>query len=154
MRTAIVCVTAILALGLLQSDLPGRTQEKGKTASPHEEVVKEMLATLEGVVKVLGTILDEPSANAARPELKKAALKLQELRKRAADLKQPTREEKRRLEKAYQGKLDEVLRQLRSETVRVRGVPGGAEAVQEIAVAASKDGKGKDKKEKQKQDKK
>ncbi|MCI0456522.1 MAG: hypothetical protein L0Z62_06020 [Gemmataceae bacterium] len=149
MRTAIVCVSAVLALGLLRPDLAAQPQKEGKTSSPHEEVVKDMLGTIEGILKVLATIQDEPSANAARPELKKAALRLQELRKRAADLKQPTKEEKQRLEKAYQGKMDEALKKLRGETIRVRGIPGGAEAVQEIAVAVSKDGKDKGKKEKQ-----
>ncbi len=141
MRTASVCITAVLALGLLRPELPARPQQAGKTSSPHEEVVKDMLGTFEGILKVLGTVQDEPSANAARPELKKAALRLQDLRKRAAELKQPTKEEKQRLEKAYQGKMDDALKKLRSETIRVRAIPGGAEAVQEIAVAVKKDAK-------------
>jgi hypothetical protein len=146
MRAATVCVTAALTLGLAGLHLSARPQDKGKAASPHEEVVKGMLDTLETVIKVIGTIQDEASANAARPELKKGAARLLELRKRAETMRQPTKEEKERLEKEYQGKFEDALKRLRTETIRARTVPGGAEAVQEIAVATPKDkGKGKEK---------
>lgn len=134
MRSATGCGTALVVFALLLPAVPGG----GKAASTQEEVVKEMLATLEQVLKVLGTIQDQPSAAAARPELKKSADRLADLRKQAREIRQPTREEKDRIEKQYQGKFDAVLQKLRTESIRVKGIPGGAEAIKELAVAPEK----------------
>lgn len=119
----------------------------GRAGTDHAAVAKEMLATLGDVVKTLRGISNEATANAARPDLKKAGLKLDELRRKARALKQPTKEEKEKLERDFQPKFDEVLRDLRLETVRVKGLPGGAEAVKEIALPPEKKADGdKDKK--------
>ncbi len=140
MRTGIACGTVLLSLALLRA---------GGGPPSHEAVVKDMLATLEQSHKVLQGIVDEASAEAARPGLKKAALRLRDLRKKAREMKQPTRAEKDRLEKLYRDKMDDALKKLRTESLRVKAIPGGAEAVRELAVEAeSKDkkDKGKDKK--------
>jgi hypothetical protein len=121
--------------------------DAARAGADHAAVAKDMLATLGDVVKTLRGISDEATANAARPDLKKAGLKLDELRRKARALKQPTQEEKEKLERDFQPKFDEVLRDLRLESVRVKGLPGGAEAVKEIALPPEKKADGdKDKK--------
>jgi hypothetical protein len=135
MRTGIACGTVLLTLALLGAG--------GGGPLSHEAVLKDMLATLERANKALKGIVDEASAEAARPELKKAALRLRDLRKKAREMKQPDKAEKARLEKLYRDKMDDTLKQLRSESIRVKGIPGGAEAVKELAVEAEKKGKGK-----------
>jgi hypothetical protein len=97
-----------------------------------------MLETLGQINTALGGIKDEPSADAARPELKKAAQRMLELRKRARELKPPTKAEKDLLEKRYKDKFDDSLKKLRIESVRVRTIPGGPAAVKEIAVVDEK----------------
>jgi hypothetical protein len=134
MRTGIACGTVLLTLALLRA---------GGGPSPQEAVLKDMLATLEQANKVLKGVVDEASAGAARPELKKAALRLRDLRKKAREMKQPGKAEKARLEKLYRDKLDDTLKKLRAESIRVKGIPGGAEAVKELAVDADKKDKGK-----------
>jgi hypothetical protein len=142
MKTAIICGTALLALALLQAG-------EGTTPS-YESVVKDMLGALEQATKILAGVQDEPSAVAARPELRKVGQRLSALRKQARAMKQPDKKEKERLEQEYRDKFDDVLKRLRLETVRVKALPGGPEVLKEIAVEAEKKAadKGKGKKAK------
>src|SRR5947208_3204047 len=102
MKTRIVMgALTLAAAGLLVAGQP--------QPSPHEAVLKDMLATLGDINKALKGITDEETATAARPPLRDAAKKLQALRKRADALKQPEKDEKDRLETAYRVKLEEAL---------------------------------------------
>src|SRR5262249_20542784 len=140
MKTGIVSATAVLALGILLTAAPPRrggvaaSQDGDAPASRYEAVVKEVLTTLDQAIAALGTIKDEPSADAARPGLKKAGERLKELSKRAREMKQPDRDEKDLLEKKYKGKFEAALKKLRDEQVRVRAIPGGPEAIKDLAV--------------------
>ena len=126
MRPAIGVGIALLALGGMV------VLGQGGAASPYEGVIKEMIAALDNLTGVLGTIKDEPSAKAARPDLKKVADQLNGIKKKAEGLKQPEKAEKDRLDKEYKAKLDASVRKLVAEVARVKGVPGGPEAVKEI----------------------
>jgi hypothetical protein len=140
MKTGIVCVTVLTGLAVLSVGQGGEPS--------YEAVVKEMLATLGQATKVLEGIIDEPSAVAARPELKKVGQRLAVLRKQAAALKQPEKKEKDRLEREYRNRFEDALKKWRLESIRVKAIPGGPEALKEIAVEPQK------KKEKAKKDKK
>jgi hypothetical protein len=143
MRTGIVCVTVLTGLAVLYAGQGGE--------SSHEAVIKEMLTTLGQATKILEGVTDEPSAVAARPDLKKVGQHLGALRKQAAALKQPEKNEKDRLEREYRNKFEDALKKLRIESVRVKAIPGGIEALKEIAVEPQKKkdkGKGKGKKDK------
>ena len=107
--------------------------EGGEAGSPHEAVVKEMLRTLEQVTGVLGKISDEASAEAARPELRAADKRMLQLRKKAKELKQPSKEEKDRLAREYRARFEDALKKLRAEVIRVKGIPGGDAAVKELS---------------------
>jgi hypothetical protein len=134
MRTGIVCLTGALGLAVLAHAGEGAVSE-------HEALVKDFYVTLGRVNKLLEGISDMKSAADAGPGLKKEALHLRGLRKKALQLKQPAKKEKDRLEKLYREKFDEVLSKLRIETRRVKGIPGGAEALKEIAVEVEKKAK-------------
>jgi hypothetical protein len=128
MGLAILASTALLAL----------TQAQQPEPTPYEKILKDMLGTVDDITKTLTTIKDEESADAARPDLRKAADKLKALRKQADGLKQPEKDEKDRLELLYRTRFDVALKKLRSESNRVKAVPGGDEAVKEIAVVRKK----------------
>jgi hypothetical protein len=100
--------------------------------SPYESVVKDMISALDVLSETLGTIKDEPSAKTARPEVKKAADRLDEVRKKAQGLQQPDKAEKDRITREYKVKLETSLKKVLAEVARVKGVPGGEEAVKEI----------------------
>jgi hypothetical protein len=104
----------------------------------YENVVKDMLGTLEQITKVLSTVQDQGSADAARPELKKAAEKMLDLRKQADELKQPSKEEKDRLAKEYAPKFEAAVKKLQQQSIRVEAIPGGEAAVGELAVLKDK----------------
>jgi hypothetical protein len=142
MKTGIVCVTVLSGLAVLSAGQAGEAS--------HEAILKDMLATLGRAAKILEGVTDEPSALAARPDLKKVGQHLAELRKQARALKQPDKKEKDRLEQEYRNKFEDALKKLRIESIRVKTIPGGPETVKEIAVEPEKKAKGdkKDKKDK------
>jgi len=98
----------------------------------HEDVVKQMLAGLDKITMTLTTITNEESAEAAKPELRKAAKEWVELRAKVEKLPPPPREEKERLEKEYKEKLVTARKKLVAEQIRVQNIPGGPEALKEI----------------------
>jgi hypothetical protein len=102
------------------------------------DVVKEMLSTMEKITASLTAIRDEETAKSARPELLKAAAGWQEIVQKAAKMRPPTREEKERLEKEYKEKMQVAQKKLFAEIARVKGVPGGREALKEISAALGK----------------
>lgn len=110
----------------------------GAPAPSFADVVKEMLATMEKLSTNLAGIMDEETAKSARPELVKAASGWQQLRQKAAKMRPPTREEKDRLEKEYKEKMQVAQKKLFAEIARVKGVPGGREALKEISAALGK----------------
>lgn len=109
--------------------------------SPHEQTLQQMIGSLDKIVGKLKTITDEPSADASKDDLRAAAKSFVEARTKAAKLPQPEKDEKRRLEKVYKPKLDEVLKKMNGEMRRVEAIPGGKEALKEIAPVLKKDGK-------------
>lgn len=104
----------------------------------YEDVVKGMLGTLDDINKVLVGIKDEGTANSARADLKKHGERMLDLRKKAKDLPLPSKDEKDALELKYKGKFEESLKKMRTESVRVKAIPGGDEALKAIAALDEK----------------
>lgn len=127
MRRTVALGVILLAVG----GLLGLAQEGG---SPHETVVKEMIAATEQIASALGAIKDAGTAAEARPGLRKAAEQFVEVRKKAEALRQPDERERDRLTREYRKKLDNSLTKLREEITRVRGIVGGPDALQELSV--------------------
>jgi len=135
MKTRTVIGWTILAAAALLA------QADARQPTTHEGVLKGMLVQLANITKALNGVTDEDSATAAAAkdsDLSKAALELKKLRDLAETLKQPDKEEKDRLELAYRSKMDDSLKKLRTEVIRVKAIPGGDLAVQVLAVAPKK----------------
>jgi len=113
----------------------------GGAASPFEDVLKSILATMDQIATVLSGIRDEDTAKAAHPELRKAAQQWQDIRKKADNLPPPSKEEKDRLEKQYKSKLESAQKKLFGEIARVQGIPGGRDALKEISAVLAKKAK-------------
>ena len=109
--------------------------------SPHEKIMQEMLGALHAIGTSLKTITDEDTAAAAKPALKKANDAFVDARTRAAKLPAPEKDEKVRLEKAYKPKFEESMKKMNVERTRVEFVPGGKDALKEIAGVLDKDRK-------------
>jgi hypothetical protein len=107
----------------------------------HEKIMQEMIGAMDAIGTSLKTVTDEESAAAAKPALRKANDTFVDARSRAAKLPAPEPEEKRRLEKAYKPKFDEAIKKLNMEITRVKLVPGGKDALKEIAGVLKKDEK-------------
>jgi hypothetical protein len=106
---------------------------------PYEMIVKDMLATVEEINDILAGITEkEGSAEAATPKLKTAADKMLQLRKQADQAKQPDKTEKDRLAREYAPKFELAVKKLRDQTIRVKGIPGGDEALEKLAVLNDK----------------
>ncbi len=122
---------------LALSGLAAASAADGTQAS-FADVVKEMLGAMEKMTASLAGIMDEETAKSARPELVKAAAGWQDIRQKAAKMKPPSRAEKERLEKEYKEKMQVAQKKLFAEIARVKGVPGGREALKEISTALGK----------------
>jgi len=131
--------------------LPGQVGDKAQ----FEDVIKQIIETMDSLTGTLTNIKDADSAKDAQPELRKAAGKWQTIRKKAENMAPPSKEEKDRLAKEYRPKLEQSQKKLFVEVGRVSTVPGGKEALSEItAVLEKKKEKEQDKekdKEKEKQ---
>jgi hypothetical protein len=103
----------------------------------YEGIVKDMLVTVDQITKTLLTIKDRDTAEAVRPELKKTAQRMLELRKKA-DEKQPNKEEKDRLQKEYAPKFEKAVKQLRDVTAKIKSIPGGEDALEELQILKDK----------------
>ena len=109
--------------------------------SPYEKTLQQMIASADSIGKTLKTIMDEDTAMASKPDLRKANTTWVEARDKAAKLEPPERDEKIRLEKLYKPKLEEALKTMFSEIRRVEVIPGGKDALKGIAGVLKKDGK-------------
>ncbi len=109
--------------------------------SPYEKAIQKMIGSLDEIAASLKTIIDEDSAGAAKPDLRKSAGVWVETRAKAAKLQPPEKEEKLRLEKLYKPKLEEAMRKMFIEVRRVENIPGGKEALKEISGVLKKDDK-------------
>ncbi|GEM_PF-4769326 len=120
-------ITAVVALFLTVAAL---SAGGGPT---HEEVAKQLLTVMDKISVSLASITSQESADAAKPELRKAAKEFLAVRAQAEKLPPPSREEKNRLEKEFKGKIEAATKKLAGERVRVRNIsPGGPEALEEI----------------------
>ncbi len=109
--------------------------------SPHEKVIQQMIGSAESIGVTLKTIIDEDTATASKPDLRKAAATFTEARAKAEKLQPPEKDEKARLEKLYKPKLKEALEKMFTEVRRVENIPGGKEALKEISGVLRKDSK-------------
>lgn len=101
--------------------------------SRHEQAVKQTRELLEQIYKTLSSINDRDAAEAARPELRKAALAWDELRKKVKELPPPERAEKDQIARKYKEELRKAAAQLQGQVRRVQSIPGTAAALMEIS---------------------
>jgi hypothetical protein len=113
--------------------------------SPYEQTLKQAIDNFDKIGVTLKTIMDEETAAAAKPDLKKAATAFLEARAKAAKLQPPEKDEKARLEKEFKAKLEESMRKVFTEVRRVEAIPGGRDALKEISAVLKKESKEKDK---------
>ncbi len=120
-------LSAIALLTLIVGVLPAQE-------SRYEEIVKQTVGLIDQIHGVLKTIEDGASADAARVELRKAAEKWVEVRRKEKELPPPERTEKDRLAKlAKDLKIREKVARLLGQVRRVEGIPGGRQALDEIS---------------------
>jgi hypothetical protein len=128
----VVGISILLLSGLVAAGAAGDSQ------ATFADVVKEMLAAMDKLTTSLSGITDEETAKSARPELLKAAAGWQDLVQKAAKMKPPSQEEKKRLEKDFVEKMRVAQKKLFAEIARVKGVPGGRDALKEVSAALGK----------------
>ena len=107
----------------------------------HEQLAEKMLASLDKITMVLKGIEGDDAAKDAKPELRKAADSWIEARAQAGKLPPPEKDEKERLVKIYRPKIDATLKKMFIEIQRVSVIPGGKDALKEIAGVLKKDEK-------------
>jgi len=122
------CVGVVAVGTVLLTLLPASAGEE----SPHEEALKAMLKSLDKMTTALAGVKDGETAEAARPDLKKAVDGWTMARARADKLPPPEPAEKERLAKQYKGKMDAALKKLLTEVGRVNAVPAAKGLLKEL----------------------
>ena len=113
----------------------------GAQDSPYEQALQQVVESFDKIGVTLKTIVDEESAAAAKPDLRKSAASFLEARAKAAKMPPPEKVEKVRLEKLYKPKLEAAMKKMFTEARRVEAIPGGKDALKEISAVLKKDGK-------------
>jgi hypothetical protein len=98
----------------------------------HEKALKQQLRALDQLSAALEKVRDAESAEAARPELRKAVAAWSEAKTKLAELPPPDKAEKDRLAKEYKKKMDAATLKFFTEVGRVRGFPAGKQVLEEI----------------------
>jgi len=98
----------------------------------HEAVIKELLANVDKIAGVLATVKDEETAKSAIPDLRKRAKEWDVIRKKAEALPPPSAEERDKLAKKFLPDVEATRKKLFAEVGRVKQLPGGRAALQEI----------------------
>ena len=124
--------TATAFGGLFLTAALGLTARGGDTAA-FEDVLKDMISTMDKLTATLTAVKDEATAKAAHPELQKNTAHFAAIRKKAENLRPPNKEEKEKLDKEYRPKLVESHKKLLGEMARVSRVPGGKETLKELS---------------------
>ncbi len=109
--------------------------------SPYEKALTQIVESFEKIGTTLKNISDEEAANNAKPDLRKAADTFLKVRAEAAKLQPPEKDEKLRLEKQFKPRLQDAMKKMFIEIQRVAVIPGGKEALKEIADVLKKDEK-------------
>jgi hypothetical protein len=99
----------------------------------HEAVIKELLASVDKIAEVLGTVKDEESAKSAVPVLRKRAKEWDVIRKKAEAQPPPSAEERDKLTKKLLPDVEATRKKLFAQVGRVKQLPGGRIALQEIS---------------------
>ena len=106
--------------------------------SPYEQLLKQVLQSVDKVTATLETVKDEESAAAAKPDLRKSAALFIEAKAKGEKMQPPEKDEKVRLEKIYKPKLKESMEKMNTQVTRVQFIPGGKDALKEISVLLPK----------------
>jgi len=107
-------------------------------APTHDDIIKQMLTTLDKIATTLASITNQESADAAKPELQKSAKEWLAVRAQAEKLPPPSREQKERLDKEFKEKLEGAQKKLAGEVIRLKNIPGGPDALKEIRSVLAK----------------
>jgi hypothetical protein len=97
-----------------------------------DKATAELIKIFKSTADTLATVKDESSANAAAPKLKKVGEELRALQKKMQDLGQPTKDQKEKLKEKYKKEMEAAQSNLYKEVRRVRSVPGGKKALEEL----------------------
>jgi len=100
--------------------------------SPYEKTLIQMIGAVDSIGVTLKTIVDEDTAAASKPALRKANDTCRGTHQGRQTASAGARRESR-LEKMYKPKLEESLKRMFSEIRRVENIPGGKDALKEIA---------------------
>ena len=89
----------------------------------HEDVMDDMLATMDEISDVLAKVTDEASAKAAKPKLETLTARMQAIQKEANAMGKPDAATEEALQKKYEARLQQVMGRFMKEMMRVSQDP-------------------------------
>jgi flagellar biosynthesis/type III secretory pathway protein FliH len=91
----------------------------GGCKTDHEAVMKKSVGKMEEMVGVLKSVQDEASSRAAAPKIKAIAKDMQDLKKEADALGEPSQAEQQRLKTAYNDRIQRASAEGAKEGLRI-----------------------------------
>jgi hypothetical protein len=113
--------TSVATLGILAGE-----------ETVYDKSLKQTLGALDKMTMTLAMVKDEETAQATKPEWKKAVQAWEKVKAEAAKLPPPEQAEKDRIAKEYRPKLDAAVKKFFTEVARVRMIPAGKELLKEV----------------------
>lgn len=126
------------AFGLVLAQEPPKPKDKAEEKDSFESVLKEMLKTLNATTDLLAKATDDASAKDAKPKLEKLGAEMQSLQDRVGKLGKPSADEEKKLEEKYKNDLENVVKKLTSESLRLAQTSYGKDLLEALKPKAKK----------------
>jgi hypothetical protein len=85
----------------------------------HESLMKNMIQEMERMVTVMQGITDEASSKAAAPQIRDITRNLQDYKKRVETMQRPSAAENKRLNEAYEPRIQKANSDMMKELMRI-----------------------------------
>jgi hypothetical protein len=132
--------TLFVSLALASGQEAKKDPDAKKEPVKYEDVLQKLVDSMGKITKTLTLVVDEESAQANRAVLRVHATEFVDTRKKSRELAPPVGETKEKLAQKFRLEIEKSKKELTAQVARVKLVPGGNVALQEIrAVFEKKD---------------
>lgn len=123
---------------LLASGQEVKKTPDAKEPAKYEDVLQKLVESMGKITKTLTLVVDEETAKSNRMDLRSHATEFIDTRKKSRELAPPVGDAKEKLAQKYRMEIEKSRKELAAQVARVKLVPGGNVALQEIRAAFEK----------------
>jgi len=98
----------------------------------YDAIFKEVVGSMSQLADVLASIKDKDSADKAKPEIKKIAVKMKELKAKGDKLGKPSKDQEKELMEKYRKDLEAATKKMTTEAFRLASTDYGKDALKDL----------------------